>query len=331
MDVARADRGAQGENGGPPSVFEYQDREEDVEDAFEKNIPFAIDVAESASNPAEPVSHLGNTPADFEVETFETSYGDPQPVQVNAKRSLGRVTMHYRINGGRERTTKTGEWKGGERYGEGFDVYYHRLRGEVRGTRPGDEVRVWFEAAGERSESFTYRAVSETDNRVLILSSEDYSGNSPTYADKTRPAYLAHYERALRANRVGFDVYDIDARGRTAPDVLGVLSHYRAVVWYTGDNERTIEPDQPPTGAGASKLADDEFREVRDYLNEGGKVLYTGKKAGFNLANQYVFNVEDGPPYCNAPTRRASRSRTTSCSTTWERSRTTCSRSPRSR
>ena len=32
---------------------------------------------------------------------FEYSYGDPQPVQVLAKRSLGRVELKYRINNGR--------------------------------------------------------------------------------------------------------------------------------------------------------------------------------------------------------------------------------------
>ena len=32
--------------------------------------------------------------------SFTKSYGDPQPVAVLAKRSLGAVTVKYRINGG---------------------------------------------------------------------------------------------------------------------------------------------------------------------------------------------------------------------------------------
>jgi len=104
LDVSDATRGGGG------SVFEFQDREEDIEAVFEKNIPFALDVAKSAKDPANPVSHLGNEPADFEVSRFETSYGDPQPVQVNAKRQLGKVTMHFRVNGGAERTAATSEW-----------------------------------------------------------------------------------------------------------------------------------------------------------------------------------------------------------------------------
>jgi len=286
--------------GGGGSVFEFQDAEGDVEDAFEKNIPFALDVARSAADPANPVSHLGNEPADFEVSRFGISYGDPQPVEVDAKRELGQVTMHYRVNGGDEKTVQTKEWKGGERYGQGYDVYYHRLRGVVAGTKPGDEVNVWFEGGGKQSQSFTYSAAQESANRVLILASEDYSGHSPDYANKGGPNYLSYYQQALQANGIGYDVYDTDAHGRTAPDALGVLSHYKAIVWYTGDNQRTIEPDQPPTGAGASKLSDDEYRAVRDYLNEGGKLLYTGKKAGWDLSNQYVFNAQGNPPYCNA-------------------------------
>ena len=75
-----------------------------------------------------------------------------------------------------------------------------------------------------------------------------------------------------------FDVYDVDAHGRTAPDNLGVLSHYDAVVWYTGDDVVTREPGWGP--GNASRLAMQELLEVRDFVNEGGRVLYTGQRAG---------------------------------------------------
>ena len=45
--------------------------------------------------------------------TFPISYGDPQTVEVNAKRELGAVTLHWRVNGGREHTASTTEFKGG--------------------------------------------------------------------------------------------------------------------------------------------------------------------------------------------------------------------------
>jgi len=298
MDVADADRGAVGEEGAPPSVFEFQDSDADLEQAFEKNIPFALDVAKSAKDPDDPVSHLGNHPAPFVVDAFGVSYGDPQVVSANVQRQLGPVTMLYSINGGPTQSSSTTEWQGGERFGGDYDVYYHRVRGTVQGTNPGDSVEVWFEAGGKSSDPFTYQAEEESDDPVLILVGEDYSGHSPDYADPTKPAYLGYYTRALDDLGVGYDIYDPDAHDRTAPDTLGVLSHYAVVIWYTGDDRRTIEPDQPPTGTGASKLADDMYRAVRGYMNEGGKLLFTGEQAGHNMVQQFVFNVNGGPPYC---------------------------------
>ena len=35
-------------------------------------------------------------------------------------------------------TAPTSEWTGGERYGDGGDVYYHVMQGAVTGTKPGD-------------------------------------------------------------------------------------------------------------------------------------------------------------------------------------------------
>ena len=57
-----------------------------------------------------------------------------------------------------------------------------------------------------------------------------------------------------------------------------MLSHYDAVVWYTGDDVVTREPGWGP--GNASRLAMQELLEVRDYVNEGGRVLYTGQRAG---------------------------------------------------
>ena len=94
--------------------FVFPDDEALIQAEYLKNLPFAVDVAKSAPNPAQPVSHLGNTTnpstwmsaidpektnnplSDFR---FSVSYGDPQPVQVLARRNLGAVTLKYRING----------------------------------------------------------------------------------------------------------------------------------------------------------------------------------------------------------------------------------------
>ena len=57
-----------------------------------------------------------------------------------------------------------------------------------------------------------------------------------------------------------------------------MLSHYDAVLWYTGDDIIPREPTR--AGGNASRLAVQELYEVREFLNEGGRALYTGKHAG---------------------------------------------------
>ncbi|MDQ3573094.1 MAG: zinc carboxypeptidase [Actinomycetota bacterium] len=276
--------------------FVFPDNEQRVQEEFERSLPFAHSVARSATDPDDPKSVLDIETKPFYLKSddpykegipganfrFEYSYGDPQPVQVLAKRSLGDVAVHYRINGGGEQTAPTSEWDGGERYAPA-DVHYRELRGVVEGTDPGDTVEVWFEGGGERSDSFTYEAVSETGSRVLVVAAEDYTGASPRQAPG--PHYLDYYLDSLAANGVSADVYDVDARDRTAPDHLGVLSHYDAAIWYTGDDIVTRRTGWGP--GNVDRLALDEILEFRAYMNEGGGVLYTGDWA----AQQYTGNV----------------------------------------
>jgi hypothetical protein len=199
----------------------------------------------------------------------------------------------------------------------------------VSGFGDGEPVEVWFEGGGHTSESFTFEAVTTIPNEVLILAAEDYSGpaNFPTYASSGAPNYLEYYTDALDDRDTSYDIYDVDAMGRVAPDQLGVLSHYDAVIWYTGNDYLTREPGQVP-GTGASTLANSEILEVRSYLNEGGKLLYTGRHAGWQYAFAYPYNPVSTPPYCDETLRRKQAitvccSRTTSSSTNSGR---TCSR-----
>ena len=285
--------------GCPTCGFVFPDDEALVQEEFERNLPFAQSVADSAQDPDDPKSTLGIETKPFYLDSedaykaglpalqlsFAKSFGDPQPVAVLAKRSLGRVTAKWQVNGGRTHSTHTREWDGGERFGM-TATHYRQVRGTVRGTKPGDSVKVWFEARGKRSPSFTYRAVSESDSRVLVVAAEDYTGASPVQTPG--PHYLQYYLDALAANGHQADVYDVDAQGRVAPDALGVLSHYDAAVWYTGDDVITRTAGR---GAGnVDRLALDEMLEFRAFMNEGGKVMYTGNQAGEqytgNLGNQ---------------------------------------------
>ena len=89
------------------SVFAFQDSETDVQAEFERHVQFALDLARSADDPSRPVSHLGNKVPNFVVDDFKVSFGNPQTVQVNARRDLGKITLRYRVNGGRTQTKST--------------------------------------------------------------------------------------------------------------------------------------------------------------------------------------------------------------------------------
>ncbi len=271
------------------SIFEFPDDEDLVQAEFEKNVPFALSVAQSAKDPDDPVSVVGRTAADFRVDTFDVSYGDPQTVAVTAKRALSPVNMQYRINGGLTRTTTAPEWQGGERYGDENDDYYAERRGTVRGARPGDSVEVWFTGLSlskgfVSSQRFTYTVQRDTNADVLVIADEDYTGVNPTYpSGTTAPKYAAQHVAAVQAAGHRADVWDVDAQG--VPHDLGVLSHYDAIVWYLGDNRLTQDLEdfvvESPFGgvedAGVAEREQYLTMAVRDFLNEGGKLIHAGE------------------------------------------------------
>ena len=283
--------------------FVFPDNARKVRREFRKNINFAVRVAKSAPDPDDPVSHMGIDTKDFYLDTtkldphkggnplsdltFKTSYAGngTQPVEVLAKRSAGDVTLHYRINGGSVQTAPTSESPEGERYGgnNAYNNYYHYLQGQIPTSR-GDSVRYWFSAGDSTSARSTFEVVGHVDENaeVLLVGNEDRTGqtNIPEYesTDPDKPNYAHYYRAALSANNISFDNYDIDRQGRVAPDQLGVMSHYDAVVWYTGNNLVTREPEWGP--GNVSRLHNDVTLEMREYLNRGGKLLSTGQWAG---------------------------------------------------
>jgi hypothetical protein len=276
--------------------FDFPDDEKLIQAEFTKNIPFALSLARSARNPANPVSAVGHTTKDFVPDTFGDSFGTTQPVSVIAKRSLRGVRLHFTINGKSQRTAAVAEWKGGERYGGTADKYFAELRGTVTGQKPGDRVTVWFTAAGGRaSQPFTYTVNRHVGGDVLVLAAEDVTGIEPANTDgATAARYASSYVDALKRSGYTADVYDMDTHGRRAPDPLGVLSHYRAVVWETGDD---IVPRNPGQAEYATTRAAFETESaVRDYLNEGGKLLHAGQYAGY-VTTGYSYKGQ-GPGEC---------------------------------
>jgi hypothetical protein len=281
--------------------FVFPDNPKLVREEFERNLRFARNLARSARDPDDPVSHAGIKVKPFYLNVADTdpykannplsdlrvleSYagGGEQPVEVLAKRSLGKVTLRYRVNDGPERSVPTKRAPVGERYGGNqYDAYYRYLRGTIPDLQLGDEVTYWFTAGKRKSKATTFEVTGETGAEVLILAAEDRTGASadPPYpsSDPQTPNYLSYFTDAVTDAGHTYAVYDIDARGRRAPDHLGVLSHFDAVLWYTGNDLVLREPGWGP--GNASRLANDLVLEVREYLNEGGKLLYTGQWAG---------------------------------------------------
>ena len=292
---------------GDARVFEFQDAEADIEAEFQRNILFALDLAHSAARPGEPVSHLGNGVRDFEVDDFAISYGDPQSVEVDAKRSSARCACATASTA----AGAAGADEGGDgrravqqragrllpppaRRGEGHQAR-RRGRGVVRGRRQehSQPLHLHGQAARRR-------------NKVLILAAEDYLAGNPAQ-DPDGPHYLSYYTDALEANGVGYDVYDVDRMGRH-----GAGPARRAQPLRRGDlvhGRRLPDPRAGPAGRapGTARLADEEIIAVRDFLNEGGKLLYTGKRAGLQYAEGNEFRNFGFPEPDGRAGRRARR------------------------
>jgi zinc carboxypeptidase/immune inhibitor InhA-like protein len=297
-----------------PSVFNFPDSEALIEAEYRKNLPFALSVAKSAVDPDDPVSSLGLSAPDFDVDTFSVSYGDPQTVAVTARRALKGLKLNYAVNGGRVRHAGTSRWKGGERYGESGNEYYAEFRGEVRGAEAGDQVEVWFSgrraqnkgaARTERqSKHFTYTVAGNSRATVLVIADEDYDGVNPTYPSSvTAPKYAAGYVADLKRKGISAVVWDVSERG--VPHHLGVLDHFAAVVWYLGDNRLTQDPEDELTSfygqfqvpdAAVAERAQYLTMSVRDYLNEGGKLLHTGETAAYYGGADGLYYGLNGAP-----------------------------------
>jgi len=282
------------------SGFHFPDDEGLIQAEFEKNVPFALAVAESALDPDDPVSVVDREAEDFRVDSFAVSYGDPQPVAVTAKRALKAKTLHYSINGGKAVKQKLEEWAGGERYGFENVDYYAEYRGLVQGASPGDSVEVWFtgtasandvgprNAGPVESEHFTYVLQQDSGSPVLVIANEDYTGVNPEPTPTNAgPKYLDEHVAALEANGVTPATWDVDAQG--VPHHLGVLSHFDAALWYLGDNRLTQDPEDLSITYGGQELPDLAVAErqqyltisMRDYLNEGGKLAYSGETTAY--------------------------------------------------
>ncbi|MFC7881332.1 M14 family zinc carboxypeptidase [Streptomyces sp. NPDC057376] len=250
------------------SGFNFPDDEKLIQEEFEKNIPFALSVAESAAHPDRPSSSVGIEAADFTPAPFTTSYsrGADQEVSVVVRKSVRDKELKYRVNGGRVHDMALKPWRGGETYGGEDNLYFDEYRAKVKDGDRGDKVEVWFTGETKRgkrteSEHFTYTIAERPRADVLVVAEEGAKATrAQTYVD------------ALRANGKRAAVWDVATQG--APDALGVLGHFDTVVHYTG----AANP------GNATQL------QLRAYLNEGGRLIEAGERAGGSV------DLGDGTP-----------------------------------
>jgi hypothetical protein len=282
--------------------FVFPDDEDLVQAEFERNLQFALNVARSARTPDDPVSHMGISTKNLyldvaEIDPWKTNHpssdlkvevshggGSSQPVEVLAKKSLPNVKLHYRINGGQMMTLPASPSPDGEVYGgnNDYNTYYQYMRAEIPGLAVGDSVEYWFSGRGQSTEHVTFDVVENANADVLILAHEDRTGavNIPGYASTSPDTanYLEYFEKAVADSGRTSNVWDVDAEGRQAPDHLGVMSHYDAVVWYMGNNFITRTAGRGP--GNVDRLHNELTLQARAYLNEGGKLLFNGQWAG---------------------------------------------------
>ncbi|MER6562602.1 M14 family zinc carboxypeptidase [Streptomyces sp. NPDC001027] len=266
--ASNVDPDDQWKSGDCQSVFTFPDDEKLIQAEFAKNVPFALSVAESAARPDRPKSSVGMPAADFTPASFTTSYarGADQQVSVVVRKAIRDKELTYRVNGGRARVQALRHWKGGETYGGEDNLYFDAYRARVKGGAPGDKVEVWFTGKAENgkkvsSAHFAYTVAARPQADTLVVAEEGAAATqAQTYVD------------ALKANGRKAIVWDVAAQG--APDPLGVLSHFRTVVHYTGAS----------TPGNPTQLA------LRAFLNEGGKLIEAGELAGGSVA------LADGTP-----------------------------------
>ena len=133
--------------------------------------------------------------------TFDVSYGGPQEVRVLARRSLGDVTLHYRVNGGPAERAHQPSGRAANATARQSADTTECCAALCTGTNPGDTSRCGSRAAA-RGASRSLHGRLRVRRPVLVIAAEDYTGASPDQACRA-PLYLSFYTDALAANGVG--------------------------------------------------------------------------------------------------------------------------------
>ena len=297
----------EGSDAGAPenaSGFVFQDDEADIAGGVPAPPAVLARPARSAADPANPVSHLGNGCEDFYVETFAVLLRRPADGRGDREALARRRAAALP---GQRRQGPAGADQGGP----GRRAVQQRrraststaLRGEVQGHRAGRRGRglVRGRRRSTRRTSPTRRA-SESGEKVLILSAENYIAGVRRRT-RSGPALPQYYTDALDARRRLRHLRRRRAGQRRAgrPRRAEPLRRRDLV-----HGRRRPHPPARPAGRHrhARASAVEEMIDVRDFLNEGGKLLFTGKDAGTQYANADEFRNFGFPEPRDAARRR---------------------------
>lgn len=243
--------------------FEFPDDDDMLETVFEDNLPFALAVAESAKDPAHPVSPAGIAVEDVYHTPLVNSYGSDQIVELIAPINA-QLTLQYNINDQADQTVGFSEQLG-RRYNQTPGVYFSRYVATIPGQQAGDTVTYKINSGDKTIGPFTYSVIQTNDSPVLILAADSN--------------YLDYYTHSLSNVGLDYDVWDAPVQA-AAPDYAGVLSHYKVVTWYSGDEfAPNIDEDY--------SIFEDEVLAIRNFINyHDGKLLATGQDLAW-LASVY--------------------------------------------
>jgi hypothetical protein len=245
--------------------FEFPDNDSMVQTVFEDNLEFAISVAESAADPAHPVSPVGIATQDVYHTPVTASHGADQIIEVLARKDLD-LTLHYTINGGSNQTAGFTE-NLGVFYNTKEGAHYTKYVAFVSGQAASDSVNYRISGGNPELGPYNYTVTRATGNSILVMAAEDYTGENPVYPSTEGPFYLSYYTDALDAYGYAYDVWDVDAE-LAVPSPTEVLSHYDIVIWYTGD-------DYAPTPLN---IHEHEVLNLREFMNNyRGKLFATGQ------------------------------------------------------
>ena len=224
------------------------------------------------------MSVVGRKAPDFEVDSFDVSYGDPQTVavdrQARAQAAAAQLQDQQRQDQDRPRrrsgraasatatrtTTTTpssaAQVKGTKRRRQGQGLVQRREAGQAAPRR-------------RRVGRVHLHRQEDTGAKVLVIADEDHNGVNPTYPNPPGGGLQygqAHLD-AVRAAGYSADLWDTDTQG--VPHDLGVLSHYKAVVWYMGDNRITQDQEDFFTDDAVRRPARHLGRRARAVPDDG--------------------------------------------------------------